>query len=301
MSTTTAEPTEQLQEDGLDTDTDLVHTCCRVEGLANPSAKSCQNGQFVRVERRVLKGKLKGRYKVRVIGTQRVFAVKHENLVLCDPPPAVQLESDPASSRFVPDVSSIEPSCAALHRTTSSSTARAEEEHYVTIDDAKVTAFAEFVRAQVAEGGEGCEILRRGGTIACRRLPLQFDDAASEINYWVVRNLLNFGSGFLKDGDPREMADLVDRGCLSTFLTKSHRFDTEFMSRFNLHDVQQYFGIKVGWLVGWSVAHAHSLPCLLAAWLEQTSPPHTLWHMRSLIGLARPTRSFALAHRWFTR
>lgn len=251
-----------------------MHSCCRVQGLANVSAQTCQNGQLVIVERLVAKGKLKGRFKCRVIGTQQVFALKQENIVKCENVPQVLYlapvtadllhsskpgKSGPNASRdattaaagavseepglVTVDVSAVEQTCEAF-----SSTALCKS--FVEIDEANVKRFAAELAMLVEKGGDPAAEIRRGATGACRRLPLQFDSPDIEINYWVTRNLLNFGSGHMDGGasnfgGARELADIVDRGCLTTFLTRSQKFDAEFMSRFGLHDVQQLFGIKV--------------------------------------------------------
>ena len=251
---------------------DLVHSCCRVQGLANVSAQTCQNGQLVVVERLVAKGKLKGRFKCRVIGTQQVFALKQENLAKCETVPQVLRlapvtadlvhftkagKSGPTASQdattaaaavgepeqVTVDVTAVEQTCVAFASTDLCKC-------FVVIDEANVKHFAAELAVLIEKGGDAAAEVRRGATGACRRLPLQFDSPDIEINYWVTRNLLNFGSGHMDGGisnfgGARELADIVDRGCLTTFLTRSQKFDAEFMSRFGLHDVQQLFKIKV--------------------------------------------------------
>lgn len=232
--------------DGVTAPKISVQSVCQITALENVSERTCQNGQYVVVERLVKKGKLKGRYKVRVVGSQKVFAIKEENLVPCTHVPSILLQCPSAPGArtsksvspdfpLVGDAGAVLSSCQSLLSFVGNA--------YAVIDHDKVASFAADLSDALREGGKVGQTLKKGGTGACRRLPLQFATTDHQINFWVVKNLLHFGSGFV--GTASELADVVDRGCLSIFLSRSPKFDAEFMSTFKLHDVQEFFGLKV--------------------------------------------------------
>ena len=222
---------------------------CRITSLANSSAGTCQNGQLAIPERYIKKGKLAGRYKTRLLGSQQFFALKPENLTPLNPPevPAVLLQH-PMLKQLRTHTRQSKGACFALGpqhvRASCSKFLKSVGAQFATVSQRKLeTVAAQLRRLKEDQENEAGATLRRGATGACRRLPLQFESDDNEINYWVIRNLLNFGSGYVPDVNKLE--DLVDRGCLTAFLNRSQKFDADFMRSFTLHDVQEYFGIKV--------------------------------------------------------
>lgn len=80
------------------------------------------------------------------------------------------------------------------------------------------------------------------------RPPLKFDTVESEVNYWCILNLLNFGSGYRHD-----LHKLCGRGAYETMMfgvlgmhISQIGFDADFLCDVALYDVANYFNLSKG-------------------------------------------------------